>query len=130
MKLAALTQSILQAKRERVKKKHPEILQVAAHITRLIGGAARVTACASGNDRTAMSVTLEHGWILGHFHHVPAPGVRRAVAAMRSEGVCLDVIEKNRGTRQYSFSSLQRSMLPEAYRCPEGTYDSSATGCC
>ncbi|ETV93842.1 hypothetical protein H310_12194 [Aphanomyces invadans] len=123
-KLASLTQSILQAKRERVKKKHPEILQVAAHITRLMGGG-RITVCATGKERTAMAVTLEHGWLLGHFHHVPAPSVRRAIASMRSDGVRLDVLEKNGGKRQYSFSALQRSMVPEAYRCPEGTYDST-----
>ncbi|CAK4659664.1 unnamed protein product [Aphanomyces euteiches] len=120
-KLGQLQDSILTSRRERVKKKHPEILQYAGQITRLLGGA-RVTCCKSGKDRTAMSVTLEHGWILSHFHHMNAPAVRRAVSIMRSEGVRLDCVEKNIGKRQYAFNALQRSMLPEAYRCPEGTY--------
>ncbi|KAF0692015.1 Aste57867_16857 [Aphanomyces stellatus] len=120
-KLVQLQQAITHARRERVKKKHPEILQLAGQITRLVGGA-RVTCCKDGINRTAMSVTLEHGWLLGHLHHVGAPAVRRAVATMRSEGVCLDIVEKNTGMREYSFTGLQRSMLPEAYRCPEGTY--------
>ncbi|OQR83006.1 inositol-3,4-bisphosphate 4-phosphatase [Achlya hypogyna] len=116
--LAVLVQ---QAKAEYVKKKHPEILQVAARLTRCMDGG-RVVSCKSAKDRTAMSVTLEQGWILQHFYHLDAMATRRAVATMRSYGVRMDCVEKNIGKRQYAFNSLQRSMLPEAYRCPEGTF--------
>ncbi|RHY30441.1 hypothetical protein DYB32_007832 [Aphanomyces invadans] len=84
-------------------------------------------ACGSATYLTATVIadSRMRRWLLGHFHHVPAPSVRRAIASMRSDGVRLDVLEKNGGKRQYSFSALQRSMVPEAYRCPEGTYDST-----
>ncbi|EQC41567.1 hypothetical protein SDRG_01528 [Saprolegnia diclina VS20] len=116
-----LSTLIAAAKNEYVKKKHPEILQVAGHLTRRLDGG-RVVSCKSAKDRTAMSVTLEQGWVLQALYHVDAATSRRAVATMRSYGVRMDCVEKNIGKRQYAFNSLQRSMLPEAYRCPEGTF--------
>ncbi|OQS04987.1 inositol-3,4-bisphosphate 4-phosphatase [Thraustotheca clavata] len=112
---------IQQAKAEYVKKKHPEILQIAGQLTRKMDGG-RVSSCKSAKDRTAMSVTLEQGWILQHYYHLNPTATRRAVATMRSYGVRMDCVEKNIGKRQYAFNSLQRSMLPEAYRCPEATF--------
>ncbi len=62
------------------------------------------------------------GWVLQHFFQLESGACRRAVSTMRTNGVRMDCVEKNIGKRQYAFNALQRSMLPEAYRCPEGTY--------
>ena len=59
--------------------------------------------------------------LFGH-SDVPEEFVVRTVSTMRSNGVRLENALKNTGKRQYAFNSLQRSLLPDEYKCPEGTY--------
>ncbi|TDH68448.1 hypothetical protein CCR75_005832 [Bremia lactucae] len=109
------------SKRQVVKSKHPKIIQESSHLCRLLG-AGRVTACKSAKDRTSMSVTLEQVRLLSSNHGLPEEFVVRTVSTMRSNGVRLENVLKNTGKRQYAFNSLQRSLLPDEYKCPEGTY--------
>ena len=108
-------------KRQVVKSKHPQIVQESSHLCRLLG-AGRATSCKSAKDRTGMSVTLERVRLLSENHGLPEEFVVRTVSTMRSNGVRLENALKNTGKRQYAFNSLQRSLLPDEYKCPEGTY--------
>uniref|UniRef100_M4BNL8 Inositol-3,4-bisphosphate 4-phosphatase n=1 Tax=Hyaloperonospora arabidopsidis (strain Emoy2) TaxID=559515 RepID=M4BNL8_HYAAE len=108
-------------KRQVVKSKHPQIVQESSHLCRLLG-AGRATSCKSAKDRTGMSVTLEQVRLLSENHGLPEEFVVRTVSTMRSNGVRLENALKNTGKRQYAFNSLQRSLLPDEYKCPEGTY--------
>ena len=69
-----------------------------------------------------MSVTLEQVQLLCDFHGLPPEFLMRTASTMRSNGVRLENAFKNTGKRHYAFNALQRSLLPEEYRCPEGTY--------
>ncbi|KAE9094231.1 hypothetical protein PF010_g17189 [Phytophthora fragariae] len=109
------------SKRQVVKSKHPKIIQESSHLCRLLG-AGRVTSCKSANDRTGMSVTLEQVRLLSEYHDLPEEFAVRTVSTMRSNGVRLENALKNTGKRQYAFNGLQRSLLPDEYKCPEGTY--------
>lgn len=102
------------------RKKRPEILQLSSDLVRLIGGG-RVTCCKSAKDRTGMSVTLEQGRILVTNHNLPETKKAEIVAVMRSEGVRIENCWKNTGRRMYAFNAIQRSLLPEEYRCPPQT---------
>nr|CCA25452.1 type I inositol3 putative [Albugo laibachii Nc14] len=102
------------------RKKRPEILQLSSDLVRLIGGG-RVTCCKSAKDRTGMSVTLEQGRILVANHQLPESKKAEIVAVMRSEGVRIENCWKNTGRRMYAFNAIQRSLLPEEYRCPPQT---------
>ncbi|RLN26821.1 hypothetical protein BBJ28_00004349 [Nothophytophthora sp. Chile5] len=120
--LASLEERIAAAsKRQVVKAKHPKIIQESSRLCRLLG-AGRVTSCKSAKDRTSMSVTLEQVRLLSEHHGLPEEFVVRTVSTMRSNGVRLENVLKNTGKRQYAFNALQRSLLPEEYKCPEGTY--------
>ncbi|KAG3034507.1 hypothetical protein PC121_g1215 [Phytophthora cactorum] len=109
------------SKRHVVKSKHPKIIQESSHLCRLLG-AGRVTSCKSAKDRTSMSVTLEQVRLLSENHGLPEEFAVRTVSTMRSNGVRLENALKNTGKRQYAFNALQRSLLPDEYKCPEGTY--------
>nr|CAI9859008.1 Phytopthora agathidicda GPCR-INPP 3 [Phytophthora agathidicida] len=109
------------SKRQVVKSKHPKIVQESSHLCRLMG-AGRVTSCKSAKDRTSMSVTLEQVRLLSENHGLPEEFAVRTVSTMRSNGVRLENALKNTGKRQYAFNALQRSLLPDEYKCPEGTY--------
>ncbi|KAL7687201.1 putative inositol 3,4-bisphosphate 4-phosphatase [Plasmopara halstedii] len=109
------------SKRQVVKSKHPEIIQESSHLCRLLG-AGRVTSCKSAKDRTSMSVTLEQVRLLRDNHGLPEKFAVRTVSTMRSNGVRLENALKNTGKRQYAFNALQRSLLPDEYKCPEGTF--------
>ncbi|KAG1711554.1 hypothetical protein DVH05_008804 [Phytophthora capsici] len=109
------------SKRQVVKSKHPKIVQESSHLCRLLG-AGRVTSCKSAKDRTSMSVTLEQVRLLSENHGLPEEFAVRTVSTMRSNGVRLENALKNTGKRQYAFNALQRSLLPDEYKCPEGTY--------
>ncbi|KAG6580361.1 putative inositol-3,4-bisphosphate 4-phosphatase [Phytophthora cinnamomi] len=109
------------SKRQVVKSKHPKIIQESSHLCRLLG-AGRVTSCKSAKDRTGMSVTLEQVRLLSENHGLPEEFAVRTVSTMRSNGVRLENALKNTGKRQYAFNALQRSLLPDEYKCPEGTY--------
>ncbi|CAI5731024.1 unnamed protein product [Hyaloperonospora brassicae] len=109
------------SKRQVVKSKHPKIVQESSNLCRLLG-AGRATSCKSAKDRTSMSVTLEQVRLLSENHGLPEEYVVRTVSTMRSNGVRLENALKNTGKRQYAFNSLQRSLLPDEYKCPEGTY--------
>ncbi|ETN17760.1 hypothetical protein PPTG_05484 [Phytophthora nicotianae INRA-310] len=109
------------SKRHVVKSKHPKIIQESSHLCRLLG-AGRVTSCKSAKDRTGMSVTLEQVRLLSKNHGLPEEFAVRTVSTMRSNGVRLENALKNTGKRQYAFNALQRSLLPDEYKCPEGTY--------
>ena len=100
------------------RSKHPEILQKASDLCRALG-AGRVTVCKSAKDRTAMSVTLEHGRILHKHHNLPQCRIKSTVAVMRTHGARIENAFKNTGKRQFAFNKLQRSLLPEDYRCPD-----------
>ncbi|KAI9911547.1 hypothetical protein PsorP6_009288 [Peronosclerospora sorghi] len=109
------------SKRHVVKSKHPKIIQESSRLCRLLG-AGRVTSCKSAKDRTSMSVTLEQVRLLSENHGLPDEFAVRTVSTMRSNGVRLENALKNTGKRQYAFNTLQRSLLPDEYKCPEGTY--------
>lgn len=102
------------------RKKRPEILQLSSDLCRRIS-AGRVTVCKSAKDRTGMSVTLEQGRILVQSHGLPEAKKAGIVAVMRSEGVRIENALKNTGRRVFAFNALQRSLLPEEYRCPPHT---------
>lgn len=102
------------------RKKRPEILQFSSDLCRRIS-AGRVTVCKSAKDRTGMSVTLEQGRILVQNHGLPEYKKMGIVTAMRSEGVRIENALKNTGRRMFAFNALQRSLLPEEYRCPPQT---------
>lgn len=104
-----------------MKTKDPEILQLGSRLCRLLGGA-RATSCKSAKDRTGMSVTLEQGNLLVANHFLPQHRLPTVVSTMRSSGVRLENVYKNTHKYLYAFNALQRSMFPEKYRCPEGTY--------
>ncbi|GLD99561.1 hypothetical protein PINS_up008287 [Pythium insidiosum] len=105
---------------QQTRKKRPEILQVSSDLCRRVGGG-RVTVCKSAKDRTGMSVTLEQGRLLVQHHGLPEAKKADIVAAMRSQGVRLENAFKNTGRRVFAFNALQRSLLPEEYRCPPQT---------
>ncbi|KAF4323539.1 hypothetical protein BBO99_00003119 [Phytophthora kernoviae] len=109
------------SKRQVVKSKHPQIIQEGSRLCRLLGGG-RVTSCKSAKDRTGMSVTLEQVRLLSENHGLPEEFAVRTVSTMRSNGTRLENALKNTGKRQYAFNGLQRSLLPDEYKCPEGTY--------
>ena len=113
----ALELSILEASQSSVKTKHTEILTKSADFCRELG-AGRVTICKSAKDRTGMSVTLEQGRILERHHGLPKHRVAPTVSVMRSHGVRIENSLKNTGKRMYAFNKIQRSLLPEEYRCP------------
>ena len=68
-----------------------------------------------------MSVTLEQGRILVQRHGLPEHKKAGIVSVMRSEGVRIENALKNTGRRVFAFNALQRSLLPEEYRCPPQT---------
>ncbi|KAL7684394.1 putative inositol 3,4-bisphosphate 4-phosphatase [Plasmopara halstedii] len=102
------------------RKKRPEILQLSSDLCRSISGG-RVTVCKSAKDRTGMSVTLEQGRILVQHHGLREQKKAGIVSVMRSEGVRIENALKNTGRRVFAFNALQRSLLPEEYRCPPQT---------
>ncbi|CAI5738557.1 unnamed protein product [Peronospora destructor] len=102
------------------RKKRPEILQLSSDLCRYISGG-RVTVCKSAKDRTGMSVTLEQGRILVQHHGLREHKKASIVSVMRSEGVRIENALKNTGRRVFAFNALQRSLLPEEYRCPPRT---------
>lgn len=102
------------------RKKRPEILQLSSDLCRRVS-AGRVTVCKSAKDRTGMSVTLEQGRILVQNHGLPETKKAGIVAVMRSEGVRIENALKNTGRRVFAFNALQRSLMPEEYRCPHHT---------
>ncbi|KAH9125743.1 hypothetical protein LEN26_009523 [Aphanomyces euteiches] len=99
------------------RKKHPEVLQLSSRLVRHLDGG-RVTVCKSAKDRTGMSVTLEQGMILNWHHELPSSKMAEVVATMRTRGVRIENTLKNTGRRRFAFNALQRSMMPEQYRCP------------
>nr|CCA23449.1 inositol3 putative [Albugo laibachii Nc14] len=113
-----LEASVVDAASSLVKSKRPEILQRSADLCREMSGG-RVTVCKSAKDRTAMSVTLEQVRILHRHHGLPAYRMAATVSVMRSHGVRVENAFKNTGKRQFAFNKLQRSLLPEEYRCPD-----------
>lgn len=102
------------------RKKRPEILQLSSDLCRSISGG-RVTVCKSAKDRTGMSVTLEQGRILVQHHGLREQKKAGIVSVMRTEGVRIENALKNTGRRVFAFNALQRSLLPEEYRCPPQT---------
>ncbi|RLN97948.1 hypothetical protein BBJ28_00008636 [Nothophytophthora sp. Chile5] len=116
--LRGLESSINDAAQSLVKTKRTEILKRSSDLCRELGGG-RVTVCKSAKDRTAMSVTLEQVRILQRHHDLPVHRVPATVSVMRSHGVRIENALKNTGKRQFAFNKLQRSLLPEDYRCPD-----------
>lgn len=114
----ALETAVLDAAQSLVKTKRPEILKRSSDLCRELGGG-RVTVCKSAKDRTAMSVTLEQVRILQRHHDLPDNRILATVSVMRSHGVRIENALKNTGKRQFAFNKLQRSLLPEEYRCPD-----------
>lgn len=116
--LRQLEASINDAAQSLVKTKRTDILKRSSDLCRELGGG-RVTVCKSAKDRTAMSVTLEQVRILQRHHDLPAHRVPATVSVMRSHGVRIENALKNTGKRMFAFNKLQRSLLPEEYRCPD-----------
>lgn len=117
---SSLQYSVIEASQSLVKSKHAEILTKASDFCRELG-AGRVTVCKSAKDRTAMSVTLEQGRILNRHHNLPSTRLPATVSVMRTHGVRIENALKNTGKRMFAFNKIQRSLLPEDYRCPEGS---------
>lgn len=116
--LRLLEAGINDAAQSLVKTKRTDILKRSSDLCRELGGG-RVTVCKSAKDRTAMSVTLEQVRILQRHHDLPAHRVPATVSVMRSHGVRIENALKNTGKRMFAFNKLQRSLLPEEYRCPD-----------
>ncbi len=106
-------------------RKHPQILQRAAHWALLVG-AARVTMCKSGKDRTAMSVTLEQYKALsqhvGQDSLLPTNQPNCYLNVIRSNGVRRENARLNTGLDIFAFNILQQGFLPEEYRPPLGSF--------
>ena len=77
--------------------------------------------CKSGKDRTSMGVTLEHGRLLHTRHGLSRSLLDDAILAMRRRGVRRENVRLNTSRRLYAFNWMQRQMLPEPYRPPEGS---------
>jgi len=81
----------------------------------------RATCCKSAKDRTSMSMTAEEGELC-LFHGLLHEVKERAVDVFRAVGVRRANVQKNTGSPQYAFNSLQKSCLPFDLRPPAGTY--------
>ncbi|KAJ0407323.1 hypothetical protein ATCC90586_002251 [Pythium insidiosum] len=120
--LAILVENVKQSKRSSVQKKNVNILIESSDLCRRLG-ASRTTCCKSGKDRTSMSVTLECSRLLVDKFHVKQ-GVHLC-NAMRERGVRRVNVLANTGKNKYAFNSLQLKYLPDCYRPPLLTADSS-----
>ena len=76
--------------------------------------------CPTGRDRTAMSLTFEHGLLLQE-HGLDEAAASAAVATMRRSGTRRENAARNGGGRTFGFNQLQQGLLPEAYRPPAGS---------
>ena len=79
-----------------------------------------------------MAVTLEQARLLAERHDLHAGGrnsgqLARITDAMRLRGTRRLNVWKNIHRRQYAFNSIQKWMLPKAFRCPSGTGGGSIT---
>ncbi|CCI39557.1 unnamed protein product [Albugo candida] len=88
-------------------------------------GAARVTSCKSGKDRTAMSVTMEQTRICEKELHAVNP--KLLCHNMRLYGVRRKNVFMNIGTWSFAFNEMQRKLLPDCYKPPAGSYKSGKT---
>ncbi|GLD96072.1 hypothetical protein PINS_up004750 [Pythium insidiosum] len=120
--LAILVENVKQSKRSSVQRKNVNILIESSDLCRRLG-ASRTTCCKSGKDRTSMSVTLECSRLLVDKFHVKQ-GVHLC-NAMRERGVRRVNVLANTGKNKYAFNSLQLKYLPDCYRPPLLTADSS-----
>ena len=119
-RLRALQYELAKLVREPPEGKNVMLLGVAAELTRLLGGG-RLTMCKSGKDRTAMSITLEHGRLLHGQHGLNAQVAAEAVQTMRRRGVRRENVRFNTSRRLYAFNWLQQMALPEPFRPPAGS---------
>ena len=113
--------------------KNVDLLRTLSTLARLLGGG-RLTLCASGRDRTLMSLTLEQGRLLTE-HGLAEARLPAAVELLRRGGLSRECAARcsgggfggggggdgGGGERLYGFNGIQLSMLPEAYRPPDGT---------
>ena len=113
--------------------KNVDLLRTLSTLARLLGGG-RLTLCASGRDRTLMSLTLEQGRLLTE-HGLAEARWPAAVELLRRGGLSRECAARcsgggfggggggdgGGGERLYGFNGIQLSMLPEAYRPPDGT---------
>ncbi|DAZ98970.1 TPA: hypothetical protein N0F65_000502 [Lagenidium giganteum] len=88
-------------------------------------GAARVTCCKSGKDRTAMSVTLEQARLC--CTELQATHGKSLCANMRLYGVRRKNVFMNTKADKFAFNEMQRKILPDCYKPPIGTYKSGKT---
>nr|CCA17621.1 type II inositol3 putative [Albugo laibachii Nc14] len=88
-------------------------------------GAARVTSCKSGKDRTAMSVTMEQTRICEK--ELNAVNSKMLCHNMRLYGVRRKNVFMNIGAWSYAFNEVQRKLLPDCYKPPTGSYKSGKT---
>ncbi|TDH72268.1 uncharacterized protein CCR75_006992 [Bremia lactucae] len=105
-------------------KKNVALLMDSSDFCRALG-AARVTCCKSGKDRTAMSVTLEQTRVL--CAELQASQGATICANMRLYGVRRRNVFMNTRADKFAFNEMQRKMLPECYKPPAGTYKSGKT---
>ena len=68
-----------------------------------------------------MAITAEQG-CLCCLHGLQQEVKERAVDVFRAVGVRRANVQKNTGSPQYAFNSLQRQFLPYDLRPPAGTY--------
>ena len=100
------------------KSKCVDVLSASSDIVRLLMGG-RVTMCKSAKDRTAMSVTLEQARLLSVYHGLPPELIISTANELRAHGLRLDIVKKNINHRCYAFNRIQRSLIPQEYRCPD-----------
>lgn len=85
-------------------------------------GAARVTSCKRGEDRAAMSVTMEQTRICEKEVHAVNP--KLLFHNMRLYGVRGKNVFMNIGAWSFAFNEMQRKLLPDCYKPPAGSYKS------
>lgn len=120
--IAILVEKLNVSIKAHVQKKNVNILLETSDICRRLG-AGRTTCCKSGKDRTAMSVTLESSQLLVDAFHVKQ-GVHLCTA-MRERGVRRVNVLANTGKDKYAFNSFQLKYIPECYKPPTASADSS-----
>lgn len=101
--------------------KNVDVLLASEQLCRELRGG-RVTTCAEGCGRTSMAVSLEQAVLLRVKHRMRDDAFYEALRTVRMAGVQRANCVKNTGSAMFSFTSLQRALLPNLYKPPHGTF--------